>query len=178
MTEHPEQEQQSEPFGEVQFVAEHVGGARLTDVSLSVRQGEVLGIYSLVGSGRSRFLRTVYGAEPLESGQLTLRGRPYVPKKPSGAIKAGIAFVSEERKFDGFIPQMTGRDNVVLPILSRHISAGVIQWRKLHQSADEALSKVSIRGDTSVAITSLSGGNQQKKRSSRRPPFRPRIFSS
>lgn len=149
-------------FGEVRLTAEHIKGPRLTDVSLTVHAGEVLGIYGLVGSGRSRFLRTIYGAEPMDSGTLTLNGARYTPRSPAHAIKSGVAFVSEERKYDGFIPQLTGRDNVVLPILGKHVRVGVLQWRNLRQSADEALAKVSIRGDTSAPITSLSGGNQQK----------------
>jgi ribose transport system ATP-binding protein len=104
----------------------------------------------------------VYGAEPITSGSLTLAGHPYEAKNPRTAIKRGVAFVSEERKFDGFIPQFSGEDNVVLPILSRFVSAGILNWRKLHMSADEALSRVSIRGNVSAPISTLSGGNQQK----------------
>lgn len=95
----------------------------------------------------------VYGAESLGGGALTINGKPYVPKCSSHAIKSGVYFVSEERKFDGFIPQMTGRDNVVLPILGRHVAAGILQWRKLRSSADEVLATVSIRGDTNAPIT-------------------------
>lgn len=149
-------------FGATVLVAEHVAGPRLSDVSLTVHAGEVLGIYGLVGSGRSRFLRTIYGAEPMDSGSLTLDGAAYTPRRPAHAIKSGVAFVSEERKYDGFIPQLTGRDNVVLPILGRQVRAGLLKWRQLRQSADEALVQVSIRGDTTAPITSLSGGNQQK----------------
>lgn len=152
----------SDDFGSPVLTARNIAGPRLTDVSLEVRAGEVLGIYGLVGSGRSRFLRTVYGAETITSGSLTLLGDAYEARSPRAAIKRGIAFVSEERKFDGFIPQFSGEDNVVLPILSRFVSAGVLNWRKLHMSADEALSRVSIRGSVSAPISTLSGGNQQK----------------
>jgi ABC-type sugar transport system ATPase subunit len=149
-------------FGDAVLIADRIAGPRLTDVSLRVRAGEVLGIYGLVGSGRTRFLRTVYGAESITSGTLTLNGQPYAAKSPREAIRRGIAFVSEERKFDGFIPQFSGQDNVVLPILSRFVKAGVLNWRRIHMSADEALSRVSIRGNVSAPIATLSGGNQQK----------------
>ncbi len=149
-------------FGPPMLVADHVGGARLTDISLSVRAGEVLGIYGLVGSGRTRFLRTVYGAEPFSSGSLLLNGESFSPKRPRHAITSGIAFVSEERKFDGIIPQLSGEDNVVLPILDRFVRAGILNWKRLHMSAEEALSRVSIRGDVRGPISALSGGNQQK----------------
>lgn len=159
---HEAQRSAAPEFGEVRLAAEHIGGPRLTDVSLAVHAGEVLGIYGLVGSGRSRFLRTVYGAEPMSFGTLSVNGAVYTPQRPAHAIKSGIAFLSEERKYDGFIPQLTGRDNVALPVLGKYVRAGVLQWRQLHQSADEALAKASIRGDTSAPIASLSGGNQQK----------------
>jgi ribose transport system ATP-binding protein len=93
---------------------------------------------------------------------MRLGGQDFTPRRPGQAIKAGVALVSEERKSDGFIPQMSGRDNVVIPVLGRFTRAGLLSWRALHQSADEALSKVAIRGDASGPIVSLSGGNQQK----------------
>jgi ABC-type sugar transport system ATPase subunit len=149
-------------FGPVVLEVNHLAGPRLQDISLSVRQGEILGIYGLVGSGRTRFLRTIYGAEPFTSGTVLLSGKPYAPKRPADAIRSGIAFVSEERKVDGFIPQFSAQDNVVLPVLGRFIRAGALQWRRLHASADEVLSQVSIRGDVTRSIADLSGGNQQK----------------
>jgi ABC-type sugar transport system ATPase subunit len=149
-------------FGPPILVADNVGGARLTNINLSVRSGEVLGIYGLVGSGRTRFLRTVYGAEPFSSGSFTLNGKPFWPKRPQHAITAGIAFVSEERKFDGIIPQLSGEDNVAMPILDRYVKAGVLNWKRLHGSANDALRQVSIRGDVRGPISALSGGNQQK----------------
>jgi ABC-type sugar transport system ATPase subunit len=152
----------SREFGPVVLDVNHLAGPRLHDVSLSVRQGEILGIYGLVGSGRTRFLRTIYGAEPFTTGTVLLGGEPYRPKRPHDAIKSGVAFVSEERKLDGFIPQFSGQDNVVLPVLNRFVRAGMLQWRRLHGSADEVLARVSIRGDVTRPIADLSGGNQQK----------------
>jgi ABC-type sugar transport system ATPase subunit len=122
----------------------------------------VLGLYGLVGSGRSRFLRTVYGSERLSAGSLTLGGAPYVPASPGDAIRSGIAFLSEERKADGFIPAMSARENVPLPVLSRFSRAGQLQRRRIAEAARSALSEVAVRGDIDQPITRLSGGNQQK----------------
>jgi ABC-type sugar transport system ATPase subunit len=149
-------------FGAPVLVADRVSGPRLAEVSLEVRAGEILGIYGLVGSGRTRFLRTVYGAEPMTSGSLVLAGKPYAARNPRSAIKNGIAFVSEERKFDGFIPQFSAESNVVLPVLGRFVKMGLLNWRRLRLTADEALTRVSIRGNVSAPIATLSGGNQQK----------------
>jgi ABC-type sugar transport system ATPase subunit len=142
--------------------AEHVATDRLKDVTLQVRAGEVLGLYGLVGSGRSRFLRTVYGMEHLSAGSLTLLGARYAPRSPGMAIKSGIAFLSEERKADGFIPEMSARENVQLPVLHRFSRLGQLQRRRIAEAAGGALSKVAVHGDTEQPITRLSGGNQQK----------------
>lgn len=158
------------------LVARNVHGPRLTDVSLQVHEGEILGVYGLVGSGRTRFLRTVYGAEPMVSGTLTLDGGDYAPKRPGRAIKAGVAFVSEERKHDGLIPQLSARVNVVIPVLDRFRRFGVLKWPELRQSADEALAAVTIRGDTRLPVTSLSGGNQQKALFARATLQAPRLL--
>ena len=151
-----------ESFGPVVFSAHELRGNGLNGVDLQVRAGEILGIYGLVGSGRSRFLRTVYGANPLGDGRMELAGQAYAPKSPRYAIRNGVTFVSEERKSDGFIPQMNSLDNVVLPVLARRLRAKIIDWRSLHGDAETVLSQVAIRGDVRNPITSLSGGNQQK----------------
>lgn len=149
-------------FGEPVLEAKGLSGNNLAGVDLTVHAGEILGIYGLVGSGRTRFLRTVYGAFPFAEGDMKLLGKSFRPKSPAHAIKAGVAFLSEERKFDGFIPQMSPVENVVLPVLGKYIRGGILNWRALKGSADTVLSQVSIRGNAAAPITSLSGGNQQK----------------
>jgi ABC-type sugar transport system ATPase subunit len=156
--------------------AEHVGGGRLNDVTLQVHAGEVLGLYGLVGSGRSRFLRTVYGAEHLTTGSLTLLGARYAPTNPARAIRSGVAFLSEERKADGFIPEMSARQNVPLPVLDRFSRAGALQRGRLTEAARAALAEVGVRGDTTQPITRLSGGNQQKVLFARAALQRPRLL--
>jgi ABC-type sugar transport system ATPase subunit len=156
--------------------AEHVAGGRLSDITLQVRGGEVLGLYGLVGSGRSRFLRTVYGAEQLTTGSLTLLGDTYTPTNPARAIRSGIAFLSEERKADGFIPEMSARQNVQLPVLDRFSRAGMLQRGRIAQAARDALAEVGVRGDTTQPITRLSGGNQQKVLFARAALQRPRLL--
>ena len=144
------------------FSARGLAGNGLNGVDLDVHAGEVMGIYGLIGSGRSRFLRTVYGAEPMAAGEMQLAGEAYRPARPSEAIARGVAFLSEERKSDGFIPQMSSRDNVVMPVLGRFMSAGMLNWGGLYRAADSVLANIPIRGDVRQPITALSGGNQQK----------------
>jgi ABC-type sugar transport system ATPase subunit len=135
---------------------------RLRDLDLEVRGGQVHGIYGLVGSGRTRLLRTIVGLEPIKAGRLTLLGEPYRPTGPREAIRRGIAYVSEERKADGFIPGTDAYDNAVLPVLSRYARFGVIRRSAARQAAREILDSLDIRGEVSGPIERLSGGNQQK----------------
>ncbi|RLP75575.1 sugar ABC transporter ATP-binding protein [Mycetocola tolaasinivorans] len=166
----------AERFGEPALVVSGLAGNNLDGVDLTVRAGEILGIYGLVGSGRSRFLRTVYGAEPMAEGTMSLYGVPYSPKNPGQAIAQRVTFLSEERKSDGFIPQMSSLENVTLPVLSRYTSAGLLSAKKLRAAATEALSGVRIRGNAEAPITSLSGGNQQKALFARAAIQRPRVL--
>jgi ribose transport system ATP-binding protein len=110
------------------------------------------------------------------SGTLTLDGDDYAPKRPGRAIKAGVAFVSEERKHDGLIPQLSARVNVVIPVLDRFRRFGLLNWPDLRQSADEVLAAVTIRGDTRMPVSSLSGGNQQKALFARATLQAPRLL--
>ena len=139
-----------------------LAGNGLAGVDLDVFPGEILGVYGLVGSGRSRFLRVVYGAEQATEGVMTLKGKPYAPASPIDAIDSGVAFLSEERKADGLIPQMTSIDNMLIPVLGRRQWAGVLNWTALREMVSDVLSRISVRGDVRQPITSLSGGNQQK----------------
>lgn len=146
----------------VVFRAEEVGGPVLANVSLTVRAGEIIGIYGLVGSGRSRFLRTVYGMEPATRGTMSLNSRPYHAATPLQAVKKGVAYLPEERKLDGIIPQLDTHSNAALPVLRRFVRLGVLRWRLLREKTSGELSKVAVRGDLDSPLSSLSGGNQQK----------------
>ncbi len=150
------------PTDKVTLEVRGLHGNGLNGVDLKVHAGEILGIYGLNGSGRSRFLRTVYGIEPLAHGEMLLDGARYRPHDPEQAIAHGIAFVPEERKSDGFVPQMTSVENIILPVLDRFMRFGILSWRRLKLAADGALAQVPILGDVEEPITSLSGGNQQK----------------
>lgn len=135
---------------------------RLAEVSLAAYPGRVLGVYGLVGSGRSRFLRTLVGLERPLAGTIELAGRPFRPRDPEAAIAAGIAYLSEERKADGFIPMMTPPANVTLPVLDRFVRAGVLNRGAVSRTAAEWLGRVRVRGRLDGPIADLSGGNQQK----------------
>ncbi len=140
-----------------------IGAPRgLRDVSFSLAPGEVLGLYGLAGSGRSRLLRTLYGLEPVAWGEMRFRGAAYRPHTPADAMRAGIAFVSEERKANGFIPEFDAVRNCTLPILHRYSWLGIIRQRQAARDATAMLKRLHIRGDLQLPLARLSGGNQQK----------------
>ncbi|NEM92558.1 sugar ABC transporter ATP-binding protein [Galbitalea soli] len=162
--------------GETLLSVRDIRSARLRGVSLEASAGRVLGIYGLVGSGRSRVLRAIFGEERLSGGEMVLGGHPYAPASPADAIRSGIAFVSEERKSDGFIPEFHPRENVTLPVLDRFQSAGILRLGRARAAAEEALGRVRIHGDLQQPIARLSGGNQQKVLLSRAMLQSPRVL--
>jgi ABC-type sugar transport system ATPase subunit len=135
---------------------------RLAGVSLDVHAGEILGIYGLVGSGRSRFLRTLYGDEPFTAGEILLDGAPVTLSSVGRAMEAGIAYLPEERKLSGFIPIFDSLDNVVLPVLKRFTRLGLIDRASARRAGRTELQGVSVRGSLERPMVELSGGNQQK----------------
>jgi ABC-type sugar transport system ATPase subunit len=141
---------------------EHLGNQRLKDVSLRARAGYVLGLYGLVGAGRSRFLRCLYGLEPYTAERLTLLGKPYHPTSPVEAIRAGVAYLSEERKRDGFVPQLSPLMNAALPVLPLFSRLGLLRRDQLRRRVRTVLGRLGVRGSLEGPMAELSGGNQQK----------------
>jgi len=134
----------------------------LARVNLTARPGRVLGLYGLVGSGRSRFLRSLIGMEPLVDGSITVFGRPYEPKSPRHAAGRGVVLVTEDRKKDGFIPQLDAKLNVALPVLKDFVKFEWLRRGLMRRKMSIALQHVQIRGDLDGPMARLSGGNQQK----------------
>jgi ribose transport system ATP-binding protein len=134
----------------------------LKGIDLEAYPGEIVGLYGLVGSGRSRFCRTLYGIEEVRGGEILLDGLPYRVSSPSEAIERGVAYLTEERKRDGFIPQMSVLRNVVLPIVTRFRKHVLLDERASENYAQGILSRFDTQGKLTGPIQSLSGGNQQK----------------
>ncbi len=131
----------------------------LTDISLDLVPGEILGLAGLAGSGRSALLAALIGSRPAVSGTLTLAGRPYRPHSPADAWAAGLALVPRERRAEALITDGTVADNVTLPHLAR-------LWRS--RRAERALTQQHTATTRLKStgphqrVTELSGGNQQK----------------
>lgn len=138
-------------------------GTRVVDVDLKLREGEITGLAGLLGSGRSETARLIFGAEKLEKGTLTLDGQARHYRGPPDAIADGIGFVSEDRKIDGIIPDMSVRENMTLALLPKLKRAGIVDRRKQDEIAQHFIKALSIKcSSPDQPIKELSGGNQQK----------------
>ena len=134
-----------------------------TGVTLSVRAGEILGIAGLVGAGRTEFLRAIFAADAPAGGAVQIDGRPVTFTGPRDAIDAGIGFVTEDRKLEGLILEMSIASNTSMVNLKSLFPKG---WLSGQKEADQAATygrKFGLKyGKTGDAAASLSGGNQQK----------------
>jgi ribose transport system ATP-binding protein len=148
----------------------------LHGVSLQAHAGRVVGIYGLVGSGRTEFLRALVGLEPVHGGEVVLDGRPYRPRNPRSAERAGLVYLTEERKIDGIVPQLDSLSNVALPVLRRYTRLGVLDRRAMAKESSALLEQLKLRGDRHAPVVGLSGGNQQKVLLARALAQRPRVL--
>ena len=148
------------------------------DVSLEVRPGEILGIYGLMGSGRSEFLHAVYGLTRPESGEVELDGRPLTGCSPGQAIEAGVSLITEDRKDTGLFPTASVRHNVSISALaSISRAAVVVDQRRERGMVKDLIDRFRIRtASQDLAVSSLSGGNQQKVVFARCLTTKPRLL--
>ncbi|MEO3929337.1 sugar ABC transporter ATP-binding protein [Micromonosporaceae bacterium B7E4] len=152
-----------------------------TDVSFTVRAGEIVGMFGLVGSGRSELARCVFGAEPAATGEVRVasdpgsrvasdpgssvqKGRRPTFRSPAEAIAAGLALVTEDRKRTGLVPELTVRDNIGLTTLYATTRAGLLDVPRHRRAVDDLIARLDIRPAhcATMPVTRLSGGNQQK----------------
>ncbi|MGQ8705287.1 L-arabinose ABC transporter ATP-binding protein AraG [Serratia sp. TSA_198.1] len=135
-----------------------------TPIDLSVRAGEIVGLFGLVGAGRSELMKGIFGATRVSRGQLTLDGQRLDIRSPIDAIRAGIMLCPEDRKADGIIPVHSVRDNINISARRKSIRAGCLinnGWEI--SNADHHIRALNIKTPSAgQLIMNLSGGNQQK----------------
>jgi len=141
-----------------------VRGRAVRDVSFTLRRGEILGFAGLVGAGRTEVARAIFGADPIDGGEILVRGRPVRIRTPRDAVRHGIAYLSEDRKRYGLALGMDVETNVVLATLSRFLGfLGWVNTRKTRETALRFVEALRIRTPSVLQRTrNLSGGNQQK----------------
>jgi ABC-type sugar transport system ATPase subunit len=153
---------------------------RLLDgATLHVRRGEVVGIFGLLGAGRSELLLTIFGSPPgiVVGGEILLEGKPVFFRSPIEAIQAGVGLVTEDRKTTGLILTMTAGHNISLAALRQFSRFQFVKRRAEEQAVWQAYEQLSIQPPMpSMPVVNLSGGNQQKVLLSRWLLVKPKVL--
>lgn len=142
------------------------GGYRLNEVSFTLRKGEVIGIYGLLGAGRTELFKGLIGLMPCQSGRVRLAGKDLAKRSFQQRLKSGIALVPEDRKGEGVIELMSVTANMTLSDFSLRgfrRALGLLNPVRELQRVNEMIGHLAIKvSDPDLPVTALSGGNQQK----------------
>jgi ribose transport system ATP-binding protein len=149
----------------------------LADVSIELRQGEVLGLGGLLGAGRTETAKAIAGALTLDAGQVTVAGAPLRKRSITGAIRAGVSLLPENRKTEGIIPSLSIRDNISLAALPRLSRFGVVSGARIDRMVDTFMRRLQIKATSPhQKVAELSSGNQQKVLLARWLAMRPKVL--
>ena len=139
------------------------GGYLLDHVSFDLKKGEILGIYGLMGAGRTEVFECIMGLHPEHTGDIILEGEKMNIKSVSGQIDRGFALVPEDRQREGLVQTMDIGRNCSLSALTRYTKAGFVDFKKEDEMVENEIRDIHIKvADKRLPILSLSGGNQQK----------------
>jgi erythritol transport system ATP-binding protein len=156
----------SSTVGEVLLDVRHLtvpGTVKVDDVSLTVRAGEVVGVYGLMGAGRTELVETLMGMRSASAGEVRIRDKAEPRATVQARMAAGLALVPEDRQRDGLVQTMSVRDNILLATIGRLTRAGLLRGSAEQRTAGDKAGELSIRSPgLSALVTALSGGNQQK----------------
>jgi ribose transport system ATP-binding protein len=138
-------------------------GRRVRDVSFRLAAGEILGLAGLMGSGRTELARCLFGIDPLDSGEVLLRGERVDVSSPGAAIASGFALIPEDRREQGLVLDHSVRDNLLLPLLGRLRRGPVLSDAAGRALAADLIQRFSVKvANPARPVRLLSGGNQQK----------------
>ncbi len=135
----------------------------LKDLSLFLREGEILGLFGLVGSGRSELARCIFGLDPFQKGEIVVNGKTMKIFSPASSMKKGIFLVPEDRKLQGLFLNLDVKTNISIVHVLRKIRGMLIRSSEEKKLADEYIGKLDIKcTGPDEEVRHLSGGNQQK----------------
>jgi ribose transport system ATP-binding protein len=135
----------------------------IEDINFTLQRGEILGVAGLVGSGRTETARAIFGADPIDTGEILIDGKPVRIDKPLAAVNAGLALVPENRQLQGLSLMHTVEENIILPNLDALSSAEFVRRLRAREVAQNFVNRLNIRTPSLAQKTMyLSGGNQQK----------------
>ena len=138
-------------------------GKMVQNVSFELRKGEILGFSGLMGAGRTETARALFGADPKESGDIYINGQKVDIKSPEDAVKAGIGYLSEDRKRFGIVVQKTVAENTTMATMHEFMNGLFINKKKERQVAQEHVDALATKTPgVDQLVVNLSGGNQQK----------------
>ena len=153
-------------LGDTAFEVRQLSCSRLgvKNASLTIRRGEILGLAGLVGSGRTQLAEALFGLAPLDGGEVLLNGQPLTIDSPADAVKAGLAYVPEDRRKHGVILDLSIAVNCTLASLDKISSrAGLLDEAKERKLANDSIAKLGVKTQSADTLAkNLSGGNQQK----------------
>ena len=150
-------------IGEPLMKVEHLCVKKIQDVSFCLREGEVLGIFGLMGAGRTELVVSIFGVHKITGGSIEIKGKPVAIHSPEEAIRAGIAYVPSERKQDGLILSHSVKNNMTLANLRKYNRGYAIDSAAETAAARGWVDTLDIKTPgLGAAVDTLSGGNQQK----------------
>lgn len=148
---------------EIILEAQHLTSLDVKDVSFKLRKGEILGFAGLMGAGRTETMRLLCGADRRDGGTIIVNGKPVKVHSPKDAVRAGIGYLSEDRKRFGLCLGLSVADNTVLPTLDKFSGPVFVRDGKIDAATREYIEKVRTKTPSvKAAVRGLSGGNQQK----------------
>jgi ribose transport system ATP-binding protein len=159
---------------EVENLSAHDGS--FTDVSFSVRAGEIFGIAGLIGAGRTELVRAIAGADAIASGTVKVAGKAVRLNGPADAIRAGVVLVPEDRKEQGVILDQTIGENLALGNFDHVAPSGWVWPKAVQRFAEAGIRRLGVKGVPGQPVSKLSGGNQQKVVIARWLSRPPRVF--
>jgi ribose transport system ATP-binding protein len=163
--------------GETLLEVRSLNTRKLHNISFDLKKGEILGLVGLVGAGRTEIVRALFGADKVKGHTIKIDGKVVKIKSPADAIKAGIGFISEDRKEEGLILPQTAEANITIAKLKDLRKAGFLDSAEGKRIANKHVESLAIKTPSiKTVVKSLSGGNQQKCIVGRWIEMEPRIF--
>jgi len=149
--------------GDVLLKLDNVSGGAIQNISLALHRGEVLGLGGLVGAGRTELARMIFGTDPVSGGTMVFDGKEIRPGSPREAIDLGIGYLSEDRNHEGLLLEMSVRENITLPSLSKVKRGWFVDRKNEREVCDGFIRQLTIKTpDMNRRVEELSGGNRQK----------------
>jgi ribose transport system ATP-binding protein len=176
---YPEKQALAEQTGETILSVRNLGdGDRFNNVSFELRQGEILGVGGLIGSGRTEIAEGICGLRPVREGEVQLHGQRLRAKSYAQAVQAGVVYLSEDRKGSGVFLELSIAQNIaVLDLKSLTGPLGLLNSKAEADRARDLTKRLGVRmGGIDMPVSSLSGGNQQKVAIAKQLAVNPKVI--